>query len=50
MLSGDGNENSQKNSVGLISKKPTLHVRHPFFVHFIAGVLHYHSLKFPETS
>ena len=48
MLSGDGNENSQKHSVGLISKTPTLHVQHPFFVHFFAGVLHDHSVKFPS--
>ena len=41
MLSGDGNENSQKNSVGVISKKPTLHVQHPFFFHD-------HNVKFPE--
>ena len=41
MLSGDGNENSKKKkSVGLISKKTTLHVQHNFFVHFFAVVLH----------
>ena len=30
MLSGDGNENSQK-TVGLTSQKTTLHVQHTFF-------------------
>ena len=30
MLSGDGNENSQKESVGLISEKRTLLVQHTF--------------------
>ena len=40
MLSGDGNKNSQKKSVGLISKKTTLQVQHTFFVHFFAVVLH----------
>ena len=30
MLSGDGEENSQKKLVGLISKKATLHVQHTF--------------------
>ena len=40
MLSGDGNENSKKKTVGLISKKTTLHVQQNFFVHFFAVVLH----------
>ena len=35
MLRDDGNENSKK-SVGLISKKTTLHVQHTFYVHFFA--------------
>ena len=50
MLIGDGNENSQKKSVDLIGKKPTLHVQNPFFVHFFAGVLHDYNVKLPETS
>ena len=37
MLRDDGNENSKK-SVGLISKKATLHVQHTFYVHFFAVV------------
>ena len=34
---GDGNENGKKANV-LISKTTTLHVRHTFFVHFLAVV------------
>ena len=30
MLSGEGNENGEKTSIGLISKKATLHVQHIF--------------------
>ena len=30
MLSGEGNENSEKTKIGLISKKATLHVQHTF--------------------
>ena len=40
MLGSEGNENGEKNTVGLISKKATLHVQHTFFVHFFAVVLH----------
>ena len=40
MLSGEGNENCEKTTIGLISKKGTLHVQHNFFVHFFAVVLH----------
>ena len=36
MLSGEGNENGEKTTIGLISKKATLHVQHTFFVHFFA--------------
>ena len=36
MLSGEGNENDEKTTIGLISKKTTLHVQHTFFVHFFA--------------
>ena len=50
MLSGDCNKNSQKNSVGLISEKTTLHVQHTFFVHFFAVVLHDCNVKLPENS
>ena len=38
MLSGKGNENSDKTIIGLIIKKVTLHVQHTFFVHFFAVV------------
>ena len=34
MLSGDGNENSQKISVGELAKKTTLHLQHTFFYTF----------------
>ena len=33
MLSGEGNENSEKTSIGLINKKATLHVQHTFFLY-----------------
>ena len=37
MLSGEGNENGEKTTIGLISKKTTtLHLQHTFFVHFFA--------------
>ena len=36
MLSGEGNENGEKTTICLISKKATLHVQHTFFVHFFA--------------
>ena len=51
MLRDDGNENSKK-SVGLISKKTTLHVQHTFYVHFdsLPVVLHDYNVKLPETS
>ena len=42
MLSGEGNKNGEK-TIGLISKKATLHVQHTFFVHFFAVVLHNYS-------
>ena len=31
---GKGNENGEKTTIGLISKKASLHVQHTFFVHF----------------
>ena len=49
MLSGEGNKNGEK-TIGLISKKATLHVQHTFFVHFLAVVLHNYNVKLPETS
>ena len=50
MLSGKGNEKGEKTTIGLISEKATLHVQHPFFVHFFAVVFHDYNVKFPETS
>jgi len=50
MLSGEGNENGEKTTIGLISKKTTLHVQHTFFVHFFAVALNDHYVKLPETS
>ena len=38
-----------KTTIGLISKKATLHVQHTFFVHFFAVVLHDFNVKLPET-
>ena len=41
MLSGEGNARERwKTTIGLISKKATLHVQHTFFVHFFAVVFH----------
>ena len=39
MLGGEGNKNGEK-TIGVISKKATLHVQHTFFVYFLAVVLH----------
>ena len=51
MLSGEGNAGERwKTTIGLISKKATLHVQHTFFVHFFAVVLHDYNVKLPETS
>ena len=50
MLSGEGNENGEKKTIGLISKKETLYAQHTFFVHFFAVVLHDYNVKLPETS
>ena len=50
ILSGEDNENCEKTTIGLISKKETLHVQHTFFVHFFAVVLHEYNVKLPETS
>ena len=50
MLSGEGYAGERwKTTIGLISKKTTLHVQHTFFVHFFAVVLHDHNVKLPET-
>ena len=51
MLSGEGNENGEKTTIGLINKKKTtLHVQYTAFVHFFAVVLYDHNVKLPETS
>ena len=51
MLSGEGNAGERwKTTIGLISKKATLHVQHTFFVHFFAVVLPDYNVKLPETS
>ena len=50
MLSDEGNENGEKTTIGLISKKTILHMQHTFFVHFFAVVLQDHNVKLPETS
>ena len=50
MLKGEGNENGEKATIGLISEKVTLHVQHTFFVHYYAIVLQDYNVKIPETS
>ena len=52
MLRGEGNVGERRKtlSIGLISKKPTLHLQHTFYVHFFAVVLYDYNLKLPETS
>ena len=51
MLSGEGNAwEWWKTTLGLISKKATLHVQHTFFVHFFGVVLHDYNMKLPDTS
>ena len=49
MLSGEGNENGEKTTIGLISKRAKLHVS-TLFVHFFAVVLHDYNVKLPEPS
>ena len=39
----------KKTTIGLISKKATLHKKTHFFVHFFAVVLHGYNVKLPET-
>ena len=48
MLSGEGDEKSEKIRIGLISKRATLHVQHTFFEHFFAVVLHKYNVKLSE--
>ena len=50
MLSGEGSENSEKTTIGLVSKKTTLHLQHTCFVHFFGVVLHDYNVELPETS
>ena len=50
MLSGKGNENGEKTTIGLSKTKTILHVQHTFFVHFFAVVLQDYNVKLPETS
>ena len=50
MRSGEGNENGEKTTIGLTSKKPTFHVQYTFSVHFFTVVLHDYYVKIPETS
>ena len=47
MISGEGNENSQNKSVGLISKKKKKNFAREahFFIHFFVVVLHDHNVK-----
>ena len=40
MLSGEGNENGGKTTIGLISKKQLGTLQHTFFLHFFAVALH----------
>ena len=50
MLRGENNENGEKTTRGLISKKVTLHLQHNFCVHFFAVVLHDYNVKLQEAS
>ena len=50
MLSSEGNENGESTTIGLISKKATLHMQHTFFEHYFAVVLYDYNEKLPETS
>jgi len=50
MLSGEGNENGEKTTIGLVSKKPTL-VRAPhYFCTFICRWFTDYNVKLTETS
>ena len=45
MLSGEGNENGEKTTVGLISQKATLHVQHTFVYISLPLFLHYETSR-----
>ena len=47
MLSGEGNENGGKTTIGLLANKQQ---RSTLFLHFFAVVLHDYNVKLPETS
>ena len=50
MLSGEGNENGEKTTIGSISKKATFHVEQGCSaLHFFAAVLHDYNVKLQET-
>ena len=49
MLSGEGNENGEKTTIGLIIQKSKF-ARAAHFEHFFVIVLHDYKVKFPETS
>ena len=49
MLSGEGNEKGERTTIGLISKKATLHVQRTFFVPFFFFCRCFARLQF-ETS
>ena len=50
MLGGKDNENGDKTTICLISKKATFTRAVNFFVYFIAVDLHDYNMKLPETS
>ena len=49
MLSGEGKEDGEKTTIGLISKK-AICTCSALFCTFLAIVLHYYNVKLPETS
>ena len=49
MLSGEGNENGEKTTICLISKKATSHVQHSLFALFLAVILYDYTVKLTET-
>ena len=46
MLSGEGNENDEKTTIGLTSKKTCI----TLFFTFLCRCLHDHNVKLPKTS
>ena len=50
MLSGEGNENSNKTAMGLISKMSFFSRAAHLFVHLFAIVLHDYNMKLPEIA